>query len=193
MGPTLAPAPVVSRKRWLLPRLAAALALLATVAAASWLLSVAGRESLLAGPVLVVRTSGGRLCDAFPAEAGDGFSLSYIHSIYGAPAEERFVIQNDDRLKLVSVTSPSRAVLEYYGPAAGDPSLVPPVRTLPLIADRVGRRTLNIAGQQIPLYAFGDGAHLRLQVEHWGVLRAAMGVLLLRVRHAAAPVAALPE
>lgn len=163
------------------------------VLAAAGFVSVAGRESLLAGPVLVVRTSGGRLCDAFPAEAGDGFSLSYIHSIYGAPAEERFVIQNDGRLKLVSVTSPSRAVLEYYGPAAGDPSLVPPVRTLPLIADRVGRRTLNIAGQQIPLYAFGDGAHLRLQVEHWGVLRAAMGVLLLRVRHAAAPVAALPE
>ena len=39
---------------------------------------------------------------------------SYTHSMYLAPVDERFTIENG-RLRLVSVNTPSVAVLEYFG------------------------------------------------------------------------------
>ena len=137
--------------------------------------------------VLTVRTEDGQLFEAFPVVPGDSFSLSYVHSIYGAPAEERFLIDEHDRLRLVAINSASQAVLEYYGPGAGDPSIVPSVAVLPVIADRIGQRTLEIAGRRLPLYRFGDGVHLRLQVERWSPWRSRLVWASLRTGAAGRP------
>ncbi len=45
---------------------------------------------------------------------GDELIHSYTHSMYLAPVDERFIIENG-RLRLVSVNTPSVAVLEYFG------------------------------------------------------------------------------
>lgn len=133
---------------------------------------------------LVVRTDGGALCEAFPLASGDSFALSYVHSMYGEPAEERFTVEEDGRLRLVGVSSPSQAVLEYYGPGARDPGIVPAVAQLLVIADRIGRRTLEVDDRRIPLYLFGDGVHLTLQVERWSPWRARLAAAFLRAKAA---------
>ena len=49
-----------------------------------------------------------RVCDS------EELIHSYTHSMYLAPVDERFIIENG-RLRLVSVITPSVAVLEYFG------------------------------------------------------------------------------
>src|SRR6478672_2659903 len=47
--------------------------------------------------------------------AGEVFSVVYQHSIYDQPVTEDFVIDDEGRILLRAVTSPSAAVREYFG------------------------------------------------------------------------------
>ena len=108
----------------------------------------------------------------------DRFSIAYQHSYYDSPATETFLAA-DGGFSLVSVGSPSEAVLDYYGLAGerrrdetGHLLLVrdaPVVRELPLLASDVGRRTLVAGEQRTPLYDPGrPPRHLRLEVRRAG-------------------------
>jgi hypothetical protein len=145
-----------------------ALATLA-LAGACGALAVTAATSGADGPRVVVREAGGDVVAEAALPADGRFALAYRHSVYNAPAEERFRALSEDRFALQSITSPSRRVLEYYE-AEGRITrneLVPahPARleTMALAATERGRRTLVVGGERIPLY--GHGVHLRIAVE----------------------------
>jgi hypothetical protein len=123
---------------------------------------------------VVVRDASGEEVVRAGLPAGGSFALAYRHSVYEAPARERFVPAAPGGFRLRSLGSPSAAVLDYYA-LAGRRSrdgawlrLVPAERRryerLPLIATATGRRTLLVGARRYPLY--GRGArHLTLAVE----------------------------
>jgi len=128
------------------------------------------------GPRVVARDAGGDAVATLPLPADRHFDLAYRHSVYHAPALERFRAAPGGGLRLEAVSSPSEAVLDYYaldGRRARRDGwwtlrLAHPARfeTLPLIATSVGRRTLVAGGTRIPLYAAGGRArHLRIGLE----------------------------
>jgi hypothetical protein len=120
------------------------------------------------GPRVVVRDAAGDVVADAALPADGRFALRYRHSVYEAPAEERFRAEGDGFV-LESIASPSRRVLEYYE-AEGRitrGALVPahPARftTMALAATERGRRTLVAGGERVPLYELG--VHLRIAVE----------------------------
>jgi hypothetical protein len=126
-----------------------------------------------AQPVVVVRDAAGEEIVRVSLPASGGFALAYRHSVYGAPARERFAAEGGG-FRLRSLGSPSAAVLDYYAlagrrtRAGGWLRLVPHDRRryerLPLIASATGRRSLLVGKRRIPLY--GRAArHLVLSVE----------------------------
>jgi len=124
------------------------------------------------GPQVVARDdSGGVVAKAALPEDGS-FALTYRHSVYKAPAEERFRATGDGFV-LDSIASRDGRVLDYYEldgtrTREGDrwvlrPSAPARFTTMPLAATRRGQRTLVAGGHQLPLY--GGAVHLRLAVE----------------------------
>jgi hypothetical protein len=116
-----------------------------------------------------------RLIASWPLPASGRFELHYRHSYYQSEAAESFVARPSGGFALVAVRSPSQAVLDYYG-LAGRTSregqwlrleLREPqqFQRLPLIATRLGQRTLVVRSERLPL-ARGDGypAHLTIVV-----------------------------
>ncbi len=100
---------------------------------------------------------------ALPADGR--FALTYRHSVYQVVATERFVAEQGGRLRLIGVSSPSEAVLDYYAvdgtrrrDAQGwhlelaDP---PHFDELPLIATEVGERTLVVGDREMRLSSLG--------------------------------------
>jgi len=86
------------------------LALVALLVAAAVPVSARGAERELVvenperGTVLRVRL-----------RPGEVFSVVYHHSIYDQPVTEDFVLDEEGRIVLQAVTSPSAAVREYFG------------------------------------------------------------------------------
>jgi hypothetical protein len=127
------------------------------------------------GPEVVARDrDGGVVAQAALPESGR-FELRYRHSVYQAPAIERFRAAGGGFV-LESVGSPSAAVIDYYAldgrrtRERGWWVLTPdrPARfaTMALAASRLGRRTLVAGSHRLPLYRDdGRAAHLRLAVE----------------------------
>ena len=163
---TRAPGP---RALWAGVAVAAALAVAALVAVPG----LAGGDG---GPRVIVRTAGGD--EVASADARGGFALTYRHSVYRAPAEERFRVVPGG-FELFAVASPSQAVLDYYGIDGRTvrrgrqwvlrPAVRPRFATLALAGTAVGRRTLVAAGARTPLWrADGRAAHLRITVEGSG-------------------------
>jgi hypothetical protein len=124
------------------------------------------------GPNVVARDHGGGVV-ARAALPGDGrFALAYRHSVYRAPAEERFIAR-DGGFVLDSIASPNAAVLDYYeleGQRTREggwwvlrPEHQARFETMPLAATRRGQRTLVAGGSRLPLY--GHAVQLRLAVE----------------------------
>jgi hypothetical protein len=71
---------------------------------------------------------------------GEVFSVVYHHSIYDQPVTEDFVLDEDGRIVLRAVTSPSAAVLEYFGiTSAGERHAM--TRTMPEIVFRIATGT----------------------------------------------------
>lgn len=103
------------------------------------------------------------------------FALTYRHSVYGAPASEWFIASCDGRLRLTDVSSASEAVLDYYALEGSrtrtgarwrlQPSAPAIFDELPLVATALGRRTLEVDGDRLPLWRDdGEPQRLRLRV-----------------------------
>lgn len=111
----------------------------------------AGRELLLENPdrgtVLRVRL-----------RPGEVFSVVYHHSIYDQPVTEDFVLDEEGRIVLRAVTSPSAAVREYFGiTAAGERHAV--ARTMPEIVFRIATGTaqrLRVGGVEHSFLDHGE-------------------------------------
>ena len=127
------------------------------------------------GSSVVARDGEGAVVARAPLADSGRFGIGYVHSYYGTPATERFVADRDGSFRLVGVSSPDEAVLDYYGlegrkEATGDVlRLVPAVpqrfETLPLVATATGRRALVVSGERIPLYGEDGPVHLSIRVE----------------------------
>ena len=71
---------------------------------------------------------------------GEVFYVVYQHSIYDQPVTEDFVVDDDGRIVLRAVTSPSAAVREYFGiTSAGERHAM--ARTMPEIVFRIATGT----------------------------------------------------
>jgi hypothetical protein len=124
-------------------------------------------------PHVVVReVDGADVVDTALPDSGR-FALTYRHSVYRAPAEERFRADGDDFL-LEAVVSPSEAVLDYYAIEGRRTrrngrwvlTLAHPARfhDMALAATAVGRRTLAVDGRTYPLWTDGPARHMRVGV-----------------------------
>ena len=138
---------------------------------------------LLAQRAMVTVTGAdGRLVAARVLPAPGRFELRYRHSYYRAEASESFMADPDGGFRLIAVSSPNQAVLDYYGLAGRVHrdggwlrlELAEPQRfeRLPIIATGLGRRTLVVGGVATPLAAPGaQAAHLTLEVRRRAWLR----------------------
>jgi hypothetical protein len=119
---------------------------------------------------LLVRDTHGRTVTRADLPGDGRFELAYMHSVYRAPARERFVAGGEG-FQLDSIASPKNEVLDYYALAGRrarrgrwrilEPRAKRRYSELALIATRVGRRTLLAGGRRIPLYGRRD-RHLRV-------------------------------
>ena len=100
------------------------------------------------------------------------FALEYRHSYYRVAARELFRADGSS-FRMVEVSSPSEAVLDYYALAgaktAGRWMALAPAHPrrfdrLPLIATVTGKRTLEVGGERYPLYATAP-RHLTIELE----------------------------
>jgi hypothetical protein len=121
----------------------------------------------VAGAWVVVRDEQGRTVASARLPRSGRFALEYRHSVYGAEATETFAAGADGEFRMISVTSASEAVLDYYavegrrqadgGRLRLEPRQPARLRALPLVATEVGRRTLVVGSTRVPLYASGQG------------------------------------
>jgi hypothetical protein len=124
-------------------------------------------------PHVVARTADGDEVAELRLPASGTFALDYLHSYYRQPARETFRATDDGVFELVSISSPSEAVLDYYeleGTRVEHGGhwtlrLARPARFdgMALAATATGRRTLVAGGDRAPLY--GGDVHLRIEVE----------------------------
>jgi hypothetical protein len=126
------------------------------------------------GPAVVVADEQGRRVASLPLPAAGRFALRYRHSVYRAEVTETFAL-TPGGFQLVAVASPSDAVLDFYdleGRRRSDgrwrrlePTGTPSLASLPVLATEVGRRTLVVGDQTLPLFTEdGAPAHLVLTV-----------------------------
>jgi hypothetical protein len=89
---------------------------------------------------------------------GEPLSVTYHHSMYDRPVTEEFVVDEDRRIILKSVSSPSAAVREYFGIAApGQRHVVE--RAMREIVFRVATgmpQRLHLGGLEWSFLEFGD-------------------------------------
>jgi hypothetical protein len=134
---------------------------------------VAGLRPGGGDPAVVVADERGREVASVPLPEAGRFALSYRHSVYRAEVTETFAVA-DGGFRLVAIASPSEAVLDYYeleGRRVADhgwrlePAATPRLASLPLVATEVGRRTLVVGDQRVPLFTPGGSpAHLVLSI-----------------------------
>jgi hypothetical protein len=151
--------------------LAGAAVLGVAVVAAAATVAAIGRDG--GGPAVVVADERGREVASVPLPEGGRFALRYRHSVYRAEVTETFAA-GDGGFRLVTIASPSEAVLDYYeleGRRVADhgwrlePATTPRLVSLPLVATEVGRRTLVVGDRRVALFeAGGAPAHLVLSV-----------------------------
>jgi hypothetical protein len=126
------------------------------------------------GPrVEVTERDGGNLAAA-ELPASETFALEYRHSYYRVPARETFRAEHGG-FRLVTIASPSEAVLDYYeieGTRARRggwwtlrPARPPHFATMALAGTATGRRTLVVGHRRFPLYRAAGARHLRITVE----------------------------
>lgn len=128
-----------------------------------------------AGAVVTVTDADGDVVAREPLPADGAFALRYRHSVYDVPARERFAALPEGGFRMLGVSSPSEAVLDYYGlpgtrrRAGGwwhlelaEPSLHD---RLALIATPRGRRTLEVPGAATALHPAEGSRHLVIAVE----------------------------
>jgi len=84
---------------------------------------------------LLVESSRGPVL-RIPLRPGEVFSVVYQHSIYDQPVTEEFVLDQEGRIVLRAVSSPSAAVREYFG-ITSPGERHPMSRTMPEIVFRI--------------------------------------------------------
>ena len=93
-----------------------------------------------------------------PLERGEPFAVVSMHSMYDAPVTEEFVVGPHEELVLEAVSSPSAAVLEYFGiTEVGERHAV--LRTMRQLVFRVAAgvpQRLRVAGAERSFLEFGD-------------------------------------
>jgi hypothetical protein len=95
------------------------LALVGLLAAASPASAPAGHPAQGAGRELLVENSDRGTVFHIHLRSGEVFSVVYQHSMYDQPVTEDFVVDEEGHIVLRAVTSPSAAVLEYFGITSG--------------------------------------------------------------------------
>jgi hypothetical protein len=102
-----------------------------------------------------------------PISSGAVFSLTHLNSIYDAPVEEAFRVDDRGQIWLKALRTESAAVLEYYGLEEVSRewiSLSRPVGRISLIITRRGAVTLGLENEEIPLsQLLPDGARVELR------------------------------
>jgi hypothetical protein len=91
-------------------------------------------------------------------EQGEPFSITSHHSMYEQPVTEEFVVDPDRRILLRAVSSPSAAVLEYFG-LTGEGERQPVERAMREVVFRVAAgapQLLQIGGLRRSFLEFGD-------------------------------------
>jgi hypothetical protein len=147
----------------------AVIVLLALCAVAAWAAAARTEDD----PRVVVRETGGAEVAEADLPASGRFALTYRHSVYRAPAEERFRATGDDFV-LEAIASPSEAVIDYYAIEGRRTrrngrwvlTLAHPTRfhDMALAATAVGRRTLAVEGRTYPLWRDGRARHVKVGV-----------------------------
>ena len=140
----------------------------------AWLLPVIGLFLIGAGvafclrgsPYLViVNTDRGR---EFRIPLGSRFTLSYVNSIYRAPAAEDFEVGEKNEIVLKGVRTRSAAVAQYYGFEDGR-EYYPVERRMKSFALRVGMtdlQALDVGNEKVSLGKMGSaGDRLEFRVE----------------------------
>ncbi len=96
------------------------------------------------------------------------FTLSYIHSIYLAPAAENFEVGERNEIVLKGVSTQSAAVAQYYGFEDGR-EYYPLHRSMKSFSVRVGMsslQTIDLGGRMVSLGSIGEpGERLEFRVE----------------------------
>jgi len=102
---------------------------------------------------------------ALPVSHGDIFFHSYTNSMYGAPVQEKFRIE-DGYFRLVHVMTSSAAVLEYLGIEGNDEPIADGTFsefTIP--AASVGNHAILARGTNVPLGTHeGRGGSVRVRI-----------------------------
>ena len=89
-----------------------------------------------------------------PVSSGSVFSLTHLNSIYEAPVEEAFRVDDRGLIWLKALRTDSAAVLEYYGIEEVSQewiTLSRPLDRLSLIITPRGEVTLRFENEKIPL------------------------------------------
>jgi|SRR5215472_4648095 len=116
------------------------LALVVLVVAASPASTPAARPAHRTGRELLVENTDRGTILRIHLRAGEVFSVVYQHSIYDQPVTEDFVVDEEGRIVLRAVTSPSAAVREYFDiTSAGERHTM--VRTMPEVVFRIATGT----------------------------------------------------
>jgi len=146
------------------------LALVAILAAAAGLASSPPpRTARGAGHELLVENTDRGTFLRLRLEPGEVFSVVYQHSIYDQPVTEDFVLDEEGRIVLRAVTSPSAAVREYFGiTSAGERHAM--ARTMPEIVFRIATGTpqrLRAGGVERSFLELGEhGDRLIVRAAH---------------------------
>jgi hypothetical protein len=89
-----------------------------------------------------------------PISSGSFFSLTHLNSIYDAPVEEAFRVDDRGLIWLKAIRTDCAAVLEYYGLEEVSRewiALSRPLGRLSLIISSLGKVTLRFENEEIPL------------------------------------------
>jgi hypothetical protein len=102
-----------------------------------------------------------------PVSSGSVFSLTHLNSIYEAPVEEAFGVDDRGQIWLKALRTDSAAVLEYYGLEEVSRewiTLSRPLGQISLIISSRGEVTLRFEKEEIPLSELlPDGARVEIR------------------------------
>jgi hypothetical protein len=102
-----------------------------------------------------------------PVSSGSVFLLSHLNSIFDAPLEEAFRVDDQGLIWLKAIRTASAAVLEYYGLEEVSREWIAlnrPIGRLSLIISPLGEMTFRFENKEIPLSRLlPDGARVEIR------------------------------
>lgn len=134
------------------------IALAAALLAAAALAAAGVAAVPRAAPELVIENAERGRTLRVPLRQGESFSVIYQHSMYDQPVVEDFVVDDEGRIVLQAVTSPSAAVREYFGiTSAGERhAVVRPMREVVFRVAAGAPQRLRAGGVERSFLDLGD-------------------------------------